>query len=149
MRILVDADACPVVDIAIEVSKERNIEIILFYDDSHQTYKEYAKIVMVPKGRDAVDYALINSCQKNDIVITQDYGLASIVLSKNAVALNQNGMIYNDNNIDLLLLSRANNMKARNSKRKNHLKGPRKRTIQDDILFKEILIKMVEKYNDK
>ncbi len=148
MRILIDADACPVVDISIEIARKINKEIILFYDDSHQTYKEYAKIVTVPKGNDAVDYALINECTQNDLVITQDYGLATMALSKGCVVINQNGMIYNDNNIDFLLLSRANAIKSRNSKKKSHLKGPRKREMSDDLKFKKTLIEILEKYND-
>ena len=65
MRILLDADACPVVDIAIELAKKYNKEIILYYDDSHQIVKDYAKIIMVSQGPDAVDYSLINDSKQN------------------------------------------------------------------------------------
>ncbi len=145
MRILVDADACPVTDIAIDIAVEYKKEIILFYDDSHQTYKEYAKIVMVPKGNDAVDYALLNECKKGDVVISQDYGVATIALSKGAYVINQNGMIYDENNIGYLLEIRASATKSRNSKRKTHFKGQHKRTSLDDVNFKNNMIKLVEK----
>lgn len=142
MRILVDADACPVVDIAIKLAKKNNIEIILYYDDSHITDKDYAKIVVVSQDRDAVDLKIIEELLSTDIVITQDYGLAALVLSKGAHAINQNGMIYNDFNIDSLLFFRAESQRLRRSS-KNHLKGPKKRALDDNKAFALSLEKLI------
>lgn len=142
MRILVDADACPVTDIAIKIARENNIEIILYYDDSHITEKEYAKIIIVSQGPDAVDYALINDIKASDLAITQDYGVASMALAKGAYAINQNGMRYTKDNIDYLLMNRAITKKALKGS-KAHIKGPKKRTLEDDKRFMYELNKLI------
>jgi len=148
MRILVDADACPVVDIAISLAKEYNKEIILYYDDAHQTIKDYATIKMVSQGPDAVDYALINDLKLGDIVISQDYGVAQMALARGAYPINQNGMIYNDNNISYLLEVRSIMAHERRSNKKTHLKGPKKRTKENDIAFYNTLKKLLEEAHD-
>ena len=144
MRILVDADACPVVDIAIELAKKYNKEIILYYDDSHQTVKDYAKIIMVSQGPDAVDYALINDLQQNDIVVSQDFGVAEMALLKGAIAINQNGMRYDDSNISYLLEVRSIMAHERRKNKKIHFKGPKKRTKDNDIDFYNTLKGLLE-----
>ncbi len=148
MRILVDADACPVCDIAIKLANEYNKEIILYYDDSHNTYKEGAKIVIVSKGRDAVDYKLLNDLKKGDIVITQDYGVATMSLSRMAIPINQNGMKYTNDNISYLLEVRAIKAHERKSYKKTHLKGPKKRTSLADKSFYNTLKCLLEDSND-
>lgn len=148
MRILVDADACPVVDIAISLARKYNKQIILYYDDAHQTQKDYATIRMVLQGPDAVDYALINDLEIGDIVITQDYGVAQMALAKGAYPINQNGMIYNEGNISYLLEVRNIMSRERRSNKKTHLKGPKKRTKENDIAFYNTLSKMLEETND-
>ena len=71
--------------------------------------------------------------QSGDIVITQDYGLAAMVLSKGGKAITQNGMIISDSNLGLLLTTRYESKKARMSGA--HLKGPKKRSAQNDEEF--------------
>ena len=143
MRILIDADGCPVVNETITVADKFNLESIIFCDTSHNFDEKKAKVVVVSKGVDAVDFAILNNIQKGDIVITQDYGLASLVLSKNSYAINQSGMVYTDENIDELLYSRYISKKMRNSGAR--LKGPKKRDKSQNIIFKENLEKLILK----
>lgn len=75
MKILVDADGCPVVKSAVEIAEKSKIEIMLFCDTSHIFNSEYAKIITVSKGADSVDFALVNKIESGDIVITQDSDL--------------------------------------------------------------------------
>lgn len=133
MKILIDADGCPVVKQATQIAKENNIEVVIFCDTSHIINSNYAQIITVSKGADSVDFALVNEVQSGDIVVTQDYGLAAMVLSKGGKAITQNGMIISDSNLGLLLTSRYESKKARMSGA--HLKGPKKRTIQNDEAF--------------
>lgn len=133
MKILIDADGCPVVKQATQIAKENNIEVVIFCDTSHIINSDYAQIITVSKGADSVDFALVNEVQSGDIVVTQDYGLAAMVLSKDGKAITQNGMIISDSNLGLLLTSRYESKKARMSGA--HLKGPKKRTIQNDEVF--------------
>ncbi|WP_448921675.1 YaiI/YqxD family protein [Eubacterium sp.] len=133
MKILIDADGCPVVKQATQIAKENNIEVVIFCDTSHIINSDYAKIITVSKGADSVDFALVNEVKSGDIVVTQDYGLAAMVMSKGGKAITQNGMIISDSNLGLLLTSRYESKKARMSGA--HLKGPKKRTTQNDEAF--------------
>lgn len=133
MRILIDADACPVTRTAIDIAKKYNIPVMVFFDASHVFFDDYAIINICDKGKDSVDMVILKSLEKNDIVITQDYGLASLVLAKSGYALNQNGLIYTDLNIDSLLDSRYFNAKLRNAT--GRCKGPKKRKDLDNLNF--------------
>lgn len=143
MKILIDADACPVVKIVEEIALKYQIEVIEFCDTSHILFSSYAKVVLVSKGADSVDFKLVNECEKGDIAVTQDYGLAAMVLSKGGFAIHQNGMIYSDSNIPFLLDRRYEAKKIRNSQAKHHLKGPKKRTKEDDEKFISSLEKLI------
>ena len=141
MRILIDADGCPVVNETIKVAHKFNLESIIFCDTSHNFDEKNIKVIVVSKGIDAVDFAILNNIEKGDIVITQDYGLASLVLSRNSYAINQSGMVYKNENIDELLYSRYISKKMRNSGAR--IKGPKKRDKSQDIIFKENLEKLI------
>ncbi len=141
MRILIDADGCPVVEQSIKVAEKFNLEAIIFCDTAHWFDGKNTRVVMVSKGVDAVDFAILNNIQKRDIVITQDYGLASLVLSKNAYAINQSGMIYTEENIDELLYSRYISKKMRNSGVR--MKGPKKRNKSQNLIFEQNLEKLI------
>lgn len=143
MKILIDADGCPVVDMTIELGHRYNIPVIIMCDTSHIIKKNGAETIVLSKGADSVDFALVNKVDKGDIVITQDYGLAAMVLSKNGYPINQNGLIYNNDNIDQLLFSRHISKKIRNSGGK--VKGQSKRNKDNDIKFKENLISLIER----
>ena len=106
MKILVDADACPVVDLTVREANKRQIPIILITDTSHVLNRTDAEIITVEKGSDSADFKLVNLVEKNDLVVTQDYGLAAMVLAKGGRAFNQNGMIYSEQNMDTLLFTR-------------------------------------------
>lgn len=145
MKILVDADACPVVKLIEKIAKEFSIPCELFCDTNHVLFSEYSQVRIVGAGADAVDFKLVNSTQKGDIVVTQDYGLAAMVLSKKAYAIHQNGREYRDENIGNMLEQRALTKKLRRASNKNHLKGPAKRTAEDDQHFENGFRRLVEK----
>ena len=143
MKVLIDADGCPVVNLTLKICNKFNIKPIIMCDTSHIIEKEGVEVIVISKGIDAVDFALLNKVNKNDIVITQDYGLAAMVLSKGGYPINQNGMIYTNENIDQLLFTRHISKKIRNAGHRT--KGPRKRTKDDDIKFKNNLISLIDK----
>jgi uncharacterized protein YaiI (UPF0178 family) len=133
MKIIIDADACPVVDIAVNTAKERGIPCIIVCDNTHSIERNGAKTIVVDKGADSADCKIANLTEKGDVVITQDYGLAALILGKGAKALNQNGLIYTNDNIDNLLFTRHISIKERMAG--NRTKGPKKRTSQNDADF--------------
>ena len=106
MKILIDADGCPVLDIVINLGHKYNVKTIIMCDTSHIINKIGIETIVLSKGSDSVDFALINKVSKGDIVVTQDYGLAAMVLSKGGYPINQNGLIYSNENINQLLFSR-------------------------------------------
>lgn len=105
-------------------------------------------MIVVGAGADAVDYKLISICHRGDIVVTQDYGVAAMALGKGAFAIHQSGKWYTDENIDQMLMERHLNKKARRASSRNHIKGPRKRTEEDDQRFAESFEKLLRKANN-
>ena len=144
MQIFVDADACPVTRIVEQTARERGIPCSLLCDTNHVLSSDYSELKIIGAGADAVDFALINLCHKGDIVVTQDYGVAAMALGKGAYAIHQSGRWYTNENIDRLLMERHMAKKARMGKGKHHLKGPAKRTLEDDDRFRESFEKLVE-----
>ena len=143
MKIYVDADACPVVGIVEKIAEKYNVPVILLCDTNHVLASEYSEVIMVGAGADAVDYKLISLCHRGDIVVSQDYGVAAMALGKGAYAIHQSGKWYTNDNIDQMLMERHLNKKARRSTHKSHMKGPRKRTSEDDEKFAQSFEKMV------
>ena len=143
MKIFVDADACPVVDIVEDIATKYNIPVTLLCDTNHVLTSDYSEVIVVGAGADAVDYKLISICHRGDIVVTQDYGVAAMALGKGAFAIHQLGKWYTNENIDQMLMERHLNKKARRASSRNHIKGPRKRTNEDDQRFAESFEKLL------
>ncbi len=136
MRILVDADACPVKKIVLKIAKEKNIKVLMFFDNAHVYEDGYSEVYILDKGADSVDYFLINKTLPGDIVVSQDYGVASMALAKRATPISNHGLIFTEDNILALLSQRAMNQKIRRHK---NMKGPKKRTKNDDEKFEKNL----------
>ena len=143
MTVYVDADACPVVKIIEDVSKSFNIPVVLLCDTNHILNSNYSEVIVIGAGSDAVDLALINRCSANDIVVTQDYGVAALALGKGAYCIHQSGKIFTNDNIDGLLMDRHLAKKMRMSNSKHHIRGPKKRTKEDDIKFESSFRKLI------
>ena len=143
MTIYIDADACPVTRIVERVAREHDIPVVLLCDTNHVLGSDYSTIKVIGAGADAVDIALINLCQRGDIVVTQDYGVAALAHGKSAKAIHQSGRWYTDENIDSLLMERHMAKVARRSA-KHHLRGPAKRTVEDDRCFEESFRRLIE-----
>ena len=143
VHIFVDADACPVVGIVEEIAEKYNIPTTLLCDTNHILYSDYSEVIVVGAGADAVDYKLISICHKGDVVVSQDYGVAAMALGKGAYAIHQSGKWYTNENIDQMLMERHLNKKARRSSHKNHIRGPRKRTEEDDVRFAQSFEKLI------
>lgn len=137
MKVLIDADACPVTALAVEEARGRGIPCLLFCDTSHTFSLEGAEAVTVSKGADSADFALVNRVERGDLVITQDYGLAAMCLAKTDRVMDQNGRFYTEDNIGALLSARYQAKKIRMSG--GRLKGPKARTPEQDRRFLQAL----------
>ena len=122
MHIFIDADACPVVGIVEKIAKKYNLPVTLLCDTNHVLYSEYSEVIVVGEGADAV---------------------AAMALGKGAYVIHQSGKWYTNDNIDQMLMERHLNKKARRSSHKNHLKGPRKRTEEDDVRFAQSFERLI------
>lgn len=148
MRIFVDADACPVVKIIEKIAKKYSVGVTLLCDTNHILQSNYSEVRIIGAGADAVDYALVNMLKKGDVAVTQDYGVAAMVLTKGGFCIHQSGRIFTDDNIGGLLMDRHLAKKARISNSKHHIKGPKKRTNDDDKHFEEAFEKLIAELSE-
>ena len=142
MKLLIDADGCPVVDIAIRLCQNYKIPCLLLCDTAHEFHRDGITTLIFDKGADSVDFALVARVDPGDLVITQDYGLASMCLAKSARALHQDGWEYTAENIESLLLVRHNS--ARYRRGGGRVKGPKKRTPSQNDAFAAALEKILQ-----
>ena len=142
MKVLIDADACPVTGIAVNLCKKHSVPCILLCDTAHTIYKDGAETLVFDKGSDSVDFALVNRTAPGDIVITQDYGLASMCLGRSVRVLHQDGWEYTLDNISGLMEQRHIAKKHRMSG--GRMKGPSKRTKQPDAAFERALQQLLQ-----
>ena len=138
---MVDADACPVKKIIVKLAKAKGIPVTMLIDTSHELNDGYSTVITVDKQADSVDFTLMGLLTSDDIVVTQDFGLAAMVLGKGARAVNQNGLVYTDGNIDKLLMERHIGAKIRRGG--GRTKGPAKRTKEDDDRFEDVFEKLL------
>ena len=141
MKIFIDADGCPVVNETVETAKKFRIPVVILCDTAHEIQRDGAETIVVSKGADSVDYQLVNMVSKGDIAVTQDYGLAAMCLARQAIPVNQDGMVYTENNIDGLLFFRHTSRKLRQQGK--HMKGPKKREKKQDELFQKALERLI------
>lgn len=143
MKILVDGDSCSVKDIILQTSKSYCIKVIIFASINHfMNLDDDVEIKYVDSYSQAVDIEIANLSSSGDIVITNDYGLASLVIEKGCFCISNRGQIFNKDNIDGFLLSRHISLQAR--KEGMRVKGPSKKNNHDDDKFRKGLIKLIE-----
>lgn len=131
-QIIIDGDACPVVSSVIELTQETGIFVTIIRSFSHfstQIEPEHVRTVYVDDGPESVDYKIVQLASSKDIVITQDYGLASLLLNKVKFVMHHKGFLFNDDNIQQLLDQRYINAQIR--KQGGRHKGPPPFTRQD------------------
>ena len=137
IRVLIDADGCPVVDITVGICRKHYIPCLILCDTAHQFQRTDVQTLVFDKGSDSVDFALVNRTAKGDLVITQDYGLASMCLARGCRVLHQDGWEYTPDNIDALLLVRHESQKQRAAG--NRMKGAKRRSPQQNAAFEAAL----------
>lgn len=142
MKVLIDGDACPVVEIAVSLCREYGVSCLLLCDTAHATERAGAQTLIFDKGSDSVDFALVNRVEPGVLVITQDYGLASMCLARQARVLHQDGWEYTEYNIQALLFQRGESRKYRASG--GRTKGPAKRTAAQDSAFRDALRRLLQ-----
>ena len=144
MRIIIDGDACPGISIIENIAKKYSIEVIVYCDYNHFIQSDYSIVKTVDSGFQSVDMYVINQAKAGDIIVSQDYGVAAICLSKKCSVINPKGYIYNESNIERMLEERHLSQKIRRSG--GRTSNPKKRTKEDDLRLQCNLQKLIE-YN--
>ena len=123
MIIYVDGDSCNVLHLVEKVAKKFELECHIFCDPNHMIEPSYAELHYVEKGPNSADFAIIRKVKKGDIVVTNDSGLASMVLSKEATPINSRGFVFNQSNISTFLNSRHMRTYAKIKSGRKQVKG--------------------------
>ena len=145
MKVIVDADACPVKDIIIEEAKHKGVSLVLVSSLSHYSGRElpvHVETVFVEAGADAADFRIVQLAKKGDVVVTQDYGLASLLLPKGCTVIHHKGFEYSDENINHLLETRYMGSMIR--KGGGRTKGPKPFSKEDRRAFMELFKRKLE-----
>ncbi len=145
MEIFIDADGCPVIEPTLKVAKQNSLEVTIVKNYAHEIYDDYATIITVDISRDSADYYIANHIHKNDLLITQDYGLAAMALARGALCINQYGHVITNDNILSHLSRRHTNQKMRKEKRV--YTKIKKRTSDDDDAFTLSLKNLIKDLN--
>lgn len=142
MKILIDADGSPVRKSVVKIAKNNQIELIIISNVNHEIHDDYGTIITVDQGHDSADHKIVELTHRGDLVITQDYGLAALILGKKAYALHQDGWFFTNDNIDMLLMRRHHHQVLRKAtKRLPHIK---KRNPKQDEQFEQALLKFLK-----
>ncbi|MFR5265556.1 YaiI/YqxD family protein [Clostridium sp.] len=143
MRVIVDGDGCAGLKFVEKACRELEVELIVYSTIDHNISLDYGIKKVVDAGFQSVDMYIMNETKAGDIIVTQDYGVAAMVLGKKAYAINPKGMIYNNDNIERLLFERHLAQKARRAGHRG--KGPSKRTGEDNLNLYNGLKSLIKK----
>ncbi|WP_139905506.1 YaiI/YqxD family protein [Clostridium thermarum] len=141
MKIIVDGDGCAGRTIIEKVAKSFELLLIIFCDIHHIINSEYAEVKVVDSGFQSVDMYVVNNCGRGDIVVTQDYGVAALCLPKGAKCISPSGYIFDDKNIEGLLMER--HIKSEIRRAGGRTSNPKKRTAEDDRRLEENLFRLI------
>lgn len=142
MKIIVDADACPVKQQILKIAKGNNIKVIMVCDTSHVISDGYSEVITVDKGSDSADFKIVSIAEKGDVVVTGDYGVAAMALSKGATPISNNGIVFTNFNIDSYLAQR--HMAKENRRKGGKFSKIKKRTTIEDNQFIQVLSELVK-----
>lgn len=148
VTVMVDADACPVKREVIAVCRAEGARAVLVASHDHLLADagEGVEVVQVDRGDQAVDLYIANRLGKGDVLVTQDFGLAALGLSRGAAALSNRGEEYRPETIDYLLASR--HASARRRRGGGRSKGPRAFTAEDRQKFQQSLTKVLRRLQE-
>ncbi|GIO47818.1 YaiI/YqxD family protein [Paenibacillus azoreducens] len=147
MRIVVDGDACPVKHEIGEVARTFHIPVLMVSSYDHFIQgEEGVETVQVDRSDQSADLYIANHIRYGDVVVTQDYGLAALALSKGCHVISFRGGTYTGENIEFMLDRRHHQAKAR--RRGSYGKGPKPMTQADKIYFQQKLTKLLHKLQE-
>lgn len=144
-KIIVDADACPVKSEIITVGQQFKVEVLIVASFDHRMAPatDGVTVVQVDRSDQSVDLYIANRVSRGDILVTQDYGLATIGLAKGAITLSNRGQLYKDETIDFMLERRHELAKQRRNGKFARGSGPKAFTDEDRNYFLQSMTKVL------
>lgn len=142
MIIYVDGDSCPVIPIIKDICNKRDINYMVISDYNHNLKVPEENRFIVDCEKDEADLYIANRIESGDFLITNDMGLASMVLGKKVTVINFNGDSINLNNIDVFLFQR--HVASRERRVNIYNNRVRKRSRKDDESFKNSLLNILD-----
>lgn len=147
MKIIVDGDGCAGRDIIEKAASDFGVELLIICDINHAIFSDYAEVKIVDSGFQSVDMHVVNNCSSGDIVVTQDYGVAALCLPKGAACISPAGYIFDNGNIERLLMER--HIKAEIRRAGGRTTNPRKRNSEDNLRLEKNLAKLIRSALEK
>ncbi|WCG38715.1 YaiI/YqxD family protein [Aerococcus urinaeequi] len=144
MKIFIDGDGSPTKQESIQLAKKYDLPVVLVTSIDHfskEPVADHVETVYVERGADSADFKILSMISAGDIVVTQDYGLASLALAK-ATVIHHSGMVYTAMNIDQLLRQRYESQQMRKAKLRT--KGPKPFTAKDRQHFIQALDEIIQ-----
>ncbi|WP_064091460.1 YaiI/YqxD family protein [Rossellomorea aquimaris] len=140
--VYVDADACPVKKEIISISKIYDLDVVFVASHAHKkNTPDQGKWVYVDSSKEAADLYIMNHVRAHDVLVTQDIGLASLVLPKKVYAISPRGKAYKEESIVTALDYRY--VAAKERRKGNYGKGPKPFTNEDREMFRLQFDKML------
>lgn len=147
IKIVVDADACPVKNEIIQIGRSFGAEVVMVASIAHRLQdEEGVTAVQVDDARESADLYIANRIARNNVLVTQDFGLATIGLAKGAIVLSNRGQEYTNETIGFLLERRHRLAKQRRGGK--HGKGPKPFTADDRANFQQTLTKVLTRLQE-
>lgn len=137
MRLFIDGDGSPVKEDVIDLASKKKLEVVIVTSVDHYTTKEYpsnVQLVYVDRGTDSADFKIVGLIHRGDFLVTQDYGLASLVLPKGVRVFHQSGKEFDESSIGSLLEQRYHSGKMRKAGLRT--RGPKPFTKEDHAAFR-------------
>ena len=144
MKIFIDGDGCPVKQQVIQVAKKYKLHVVIVVDINHRISIEGVEVITVDQGFDSADMAIVNRLEAGDALVTNDIGLASLVIGKGGYVMDANGREISGFNVDRLLFERHLHKEIRMAKGRH--KGPKKRANEANAIFTSAFDNMIESY---
>lgn len=142
MRIIVDGDACPAKEAIVALGQEEKIPVLIVVSIAHwQDFTLGAQWITVDNISQETDLTILNKMQTGDIIVTDDYGLASLVLAKGGEAVSFRGRIYQEEKMDILLAKRYLGQQIRRGG--GRLKGPKAYKKEDILKLQKALSQLI------
>ena len=141
MKILLDADDSPVREITEKLCQKYGAKLLMVKNYSQDFSSIYGEVISVDISKEAADIYIANHAKSGDLVITNDKGLSSLGLSKNARVMDFQGNFIDDDNIVAMLESRHFNKKMRERQIYFNIA---KRDVSADYDFYKALEKFLE-----